>query len=231
VNTGRVVLGTAFVSLGSLFLLEEAGAVDAGAIISDWWPVVLLVVAALELLSRPPRPVSAGVWGLLGLVLLAVTTDVVDASVWTLVGPTAAIALGIWLLARRPGAGEAESPGDAVDVTAVFSGRRVVNASRSFRGGTATAVFGGVDLDLTGAHIDGTAVLDAVAVFGGVELLVPGTWQVRLDGPAIFGGHENRAPILTDPDAPVLRIRGTAIFGAVEVRAAAVPAPVEQPVG
>ena len=137
---------------------------DAGRIIADWWPVLLLVAAALELLARPPRRVAAAVLGAIGLVLLAGTTDLVPGSLLALVWPVGIILLGAWLLLRRGPSGARGAVGDeVVDATVLFSGRRIVGTSRDFQGGSVTAVFGGIDLDLTGADITDGAVLDAVA--------------------------------------------------------------------
>lgn len=217
-NTGRALVGIGFVTLGTLLLLDQTGTLDAGGIIADWWPVLFLVAGALELLARPPRPIGATVFGVIGLVLLGATTDVVPGSVLALVWPLGIIALGVWLLFRRGSSGGGGVVGqDSIDTTVVFSGRKIVSTSQDFRGGNATAIFGGIELDLTGAQLQGTADVEAVALFGGVELTVPPGWRVQLDGPAIFGGHENNVPAPTDSDAPTLRIRATAIFGGIEV--------------
>ena len=219
-NTGRAVIGTGFLAVGALVLLEQQGVLDAGQVISDWWPVLFLVAALLDLVTRPPRYVSATVMGIIGLLLLGVTTDVVGASVWEIAWPVALVALGLWLLLRRPATGvdRDASADETVDVVALFSGRRVVATGPRFRGGTATAVFGGVEVDLGQAVVQGEAVLDAVALFGGVDVRVPLGWRVVLDGPAIFGGHESHVPPPSAPDAPTLRVRGTAIFGGVDVK-------------
>lgn len=233
-NTGRAVLGTAFVGIGGLVLLDQADVLDAGAVIGDWWPVLLLLGALLDLVSRPPRFVSAIVLGGLGLVLLGITTEVVDASVWELVWPVVLVGVGLWLLVRRPATltGRTASPDERIDAVAVFSGRRVVNTAPRFRGGSATAVFGGVEVDLTGATIEGEAVLDAVALFGGVDVAVPHGWRVVVDGPAIFGGNDSHVPPPFEDDAPTLHVRGTAIFGGVDVKlGTAAPAPWPTPVG
>ena len=226
-NTGRAVLGITFVSLGGLMLLDQADVLDAGAIIADWWPVMLLVLAALELLARPARRITAAVFAVLGVVLLTATTGLLTASAWALVWPTLIILLGLWLLLRAGRGsgieGTATHDGD-FDVTGVFSGRKVASTANPLRHGNATAVFGGVELDLTGARIDERATLEVVAVFGGVDVRVPPGWRVELDGPAVFGGLENHAPPPADPAAPTLRITATAIFGGVEVKAAPVMA-------
>ena len=216
-NTGRAVIGVAFVGVGALLLLDRAAVLDAGRVLADWWPLLFLVAAAIELLATPPRPVGAAVSALIGLSLLGWTTGLVAGSVLALLWPLALIAVGAWLLVRPRGPAADGDAQDAVDVTVLFAGRRIVSSSRDFRGGTATAIFGGIELDLTGARTSGGAELEAVALFGGVEVTVPPGWRVLLDGPAIFGGHENSVPAPADPDAPTLRVRATAIFGGVEV--------------
>lgn len=226
-NTGRAVLGITFVTLGGLMLLDQADVLDAGAIIADWWPVLLLVLAALELLARPARRITAAVFAIIGVVLLAATTGVLGASAWALLWPTLVILLGLWLLlraGRSSGEGTATHDGD-FDVTGVFSGRKVASTANPLGHGNATAVFGGVELDLAGARIEDRATLEVVAVFGGVDIRVPPGWRIELDGPAIFGGLENHVPSPPDPTAPTLRITATAIFGGVEVKPAAVVAP------
>ncbi len=234
-NTGRAVMGSALVAVGGLLLLDQQDVLDAGAVIADWWPVLFLLAAVFELLARPPKWVSATVFGVLGLLLLATTADVLDATVRALLWPLAIIGLGVWLLARRPPRPSGTSPtatdgGEALDVTSVFSGRRVVSTAARFRGGSVTAVLGGVDVDLVGARIEREAVLDVVALFGGIDIEVPLGWHVVVDGPAVFGGHDNNVPATSDPDAPTLRVRATAIFGGVEVKlgrnVAVPPAPV-----
>lgn len=218
-NTGRALLGVVFVTVGAVILLEQADVVDAGQVIADWWPTVFLVAAVLDLLSRPRRVVSATIFGVLGVVLLGITTDVVEPEVWAYVWPLGIIGLGVWLLLRpSPGVRAASSPDETVDVTVVFSGQRVVNTAPRFRGGSVTAVFGGAEVDLSGATIEGEAVLDTVALFGGVDIEVPAGWRVVVDGPAIFGGHDNHVPVPSDPEAPTLRVRATAIFGGVDVK-------------
>lgn len=227
-NTGRAVLGFAFVALGTLLLLDQGDVLDAGAVIAAWWPSLFLVAAVLNLVSRPRQPIGAAVLAVIGLLLLGATTGLVTSSVLALLWPLAIIALGVWLLVRRPAATTAGATGDDVfSATVLFSGRKLVSTSRDFRGGNATAVFGGVEVDLTGARLHGTADVEVVALFGGVELKVPPGWRVLMDGPAIFGANENKVPAPLEDDAPTLRVRATAIFGGVEVGVgAAWPAPV-----
>jgi hypothetical protein len=56
-----------------------------------------------------------------------------------------------------------------------------------------------------------------------IDITVPDDWRVTIDGPAIFGGFENRA-VVADPEAPTLKIRALAVLGGVDVKTAPRPA-------
>lgn len=90
---------------------------------------------------------------------------------------------------------------------------------RHLKKADATAIFGGVTLDLREARIDDTATVDAFAFFGGVDILVPRGWRVAVTGTPILGGFEDKTRYddFLPPDAPVLTVDGLAVFGGVTV--------------
>ena len=114
------------------------------------------------------------------------------------------------------GGGTAE---DYIDLTTVFGGinRRVF--SKTFKGGKTTNFFGGTDIDLTQADIEGTAVLDCVLAFGGLKLIVPANWEIQSDIITILGGVEDKRH---SPDVmgsgKKLILTGSCIFGGVEIK-------------
>lgn len=83
-----------------------------------------------------------------------------------------------------------------------------------------TAVLGGATLDLSEAHVEPDARVEAFALFGGVDVVVPEGCRVQLAGLPVFGGYEDKTrghgPL--DRDAPVLHVDATAIFGGIEVK-------------
>jgi hypothetical protein len=83
----------------------------------------------------------------------------------------------------------------------------------------ATAVFGGVEIDLTDAVFESPeVVIEVQAVFGGVDIRVPENVTLVGSGVGIFGGFEIREQVAADPYAPVVRVKGKAVFGGVEAR-------------
>ena len=82
------------------------------------------------------------------------------------------------------------------------------------------SVMGGMTLDFREALLPpGETDVWIFAVMGGAEIIVPPGLNVESDGVAIMGGweHMEDSVVSSDPDAPVLRIRGVAIMGGVEV--------------
>ena len=85
----------------------------------------------------------------------------------------------------------------------------------------ALAVMGGIELDFRSAQITHQVTeINILAIMGGVVVTVPRGMRVESDGFAIMGEFDDGHGDLptTDPNAPVIRVRGVAIMGGVEVR-------------
>ncbi|PZG33625.1 hypothetical protein C1I98_28640, partial [Spongiactinospora gelatinilytica] len=79
------------------------------------------------------------------------------------------------------------------NVVAVFGGAHRKGNWRVRRRLFGTAVFGGIELDLSEAVFESREVeIRIFAVFGGVELRVPEGVEVRSEGSGIFGGFDVR---------------------------------------
>ncbi len=111
------------------------------------------------------------------------------------------------------------SQDDYVNSTAVFGGVHKVLVSKNFKGGKATNIFGGTELNLSQSDFTGEVTLTLEQVFGGTKLTVPPTWQIKSEMVAIFGGIEDkRVTQLLKPDpTKILVIKGTTIFGGLEI--------------
>ncbi len=222
-DRGRIFWGVLLVVLGAVFLLDRTGVIDAGTLISRWWPVLVIIGGALLLLQSPRSLTGPLIVMGSGAILLLSTLGLLDISVWQLLWPLALIGIGIFVLTGRvsPHQGEAAA-GDRVDATAIFGGRQIASTSQSLEGGSLVAVFGGVEADLSGAAIapDGAGI-DATAVFGGIDLWVPHGWRVEISGLPIFGGWtDGTASQHLPPESPTLRIRALTAFGGLDVKRA-----------
>jgi hypothetical protein len=104
----------------------------------------------------------------------------------------------------------------SIDETFIFSGTQRRLDSENFNGGKIVAVFGGADLDLSGAKTKKKIIeMELVAVFGGIKLKIPKNWEVVSEAVGILGGIDNKTSI--DRKSATLRISGAAVFGGVEI--------------
>lgn len=108
---------------------------------------------------------------------------------------------------------------DTVDLTAIFGSIKRRIFSKNFRFADITTFFGGVELDLTQADIQGRATIDLTQFFGGATLIVPANWSVESDLVAILGGiNDKRSGSASTARDKVLVITGTAIFAGIEIK-------------
>jgi hypothetical protein len=199
-------------ALGVIGVLAATGVGTGG--VADWWPIAVIGLGVAAMLGR--RRVSLGplVIVAFGFALLA------DQRSWTeadLFGPAVLVVLGFTVLfgiSRTYGHGRGDGSSFAM-----FGGTKVSDRSEHLTKTEATAIFGGVTLDLREAHIDDEATVDATALLGGVEILVPREWRVSITGTPILGGFEDktRADGNLAPNAPVLNVNAIAALGGVTV--------------
>ena len=221
--------GLILVIVGTVVLLDHMGLISSDRL-WKFWPVLLLVLGVVKLVE-PFNRVFGAVLTLVGALFLLNNLGYTHLSWWDM-WPIALICAGLMLIWNRfempklpklsPMASSA-GPND-INEFALFGAveRRITVGN--FTGGTASATFGGVDLDFRSADIEGEqAVLYLEAIFGGIEITVPDRWAVVYEGQSIFGGFsdETRPPLPEVPGAPPkkrLILRGRAIFGGISVK-------------
>ena len=112
--------------------------------------------------------------------------------------------------------------GERLDEFAMFGGGDRMVRSKSFRGGSVTAIMGGFDIDLRDAEIGGDAArIEVFVIMGGIDMKVPENWTVVLDitpfmGGADYNARNRRAP--AEGPQKVLTVSGFVFMGGVEVK-------------
>ena len=168
-------------------------------------------------MSPAPQRMSALIWIVAGVALLLVTLGRMSfGGVWAML--LFLVGANIAWKALRPAA----LPQDAasvIDLMQFMGGTKTVVTTQDFKGGQATAVMGGCEIDLRHASMpEGrAAVIDTFAFWGGIEIRVPDDWEVVSQGGAALGGFVNNAR--SQPGAKRrLVVTGLAIMGGVEVK-------------
>ena len=223
-----LIPGAIILAIGTIFLLNNLGIVDAHRF-WEFWPL-LLIFAGLAKLGDPNRRVWGGIFVLFGVLLLLNQLGISHFS-WGELWPLLLIAVGgvaMWsaIQARKLTEGmqtDDSDPRTTLNENAVFGGIQKRLNGKEFRGGQLYAMFGGIEIDMRDADIaENEAVLYANSVFGGIELRVPETWYVAARGQGVFGGFTDSTKYSGpgDPDKPkkTLIVMGMAVFGGVEIR-------------
>ncbi len=84
---------------------------------------------------------------------------------------------------------------------------------------SATAIMGGVDIDLRSVRFTAPVLtIQCTAIMGGIEIIVPTDVTVEVGGIGIMGGFGGRN-VVGPPGAPVVRVTGLALMGGVDVKA------------
>jgi predicted membrane protein len=226
--TGRLVVGLAVIAVGLLFLLDAFGLPgihDVWHYAGEWWPLLLVLIGVTKLLNAwtANERLSGLFWIAIGGLLLAYNQGWIHFNVLNVFWPLVLILLGIRIVGRA--LGNPRFGRGAVELTnrthafALLSGVTRRLSTQDFRGGDATAIMGGCEIDLRQCDItQGTAVFDVFALMGGIELYVPGEWSLRNEGLAILGGIEDSRKETAGNPAKVLVLRGQAIMGGIEIK-------------
>jgi hypothetical protein len=225
----RLVIGLALATFGVLYTLGNLGLVDAGHLLR-YWPALLIVYGLARIAASRDRSdvVQGSSWGLVGVALLLDRLHLLPVRVWDL-WPLALVFFGasMALRAMRPGvdgvpaAGD-EDDGSTVRAVAIMSGVQRRVTSIAYRGGSLTAIMGGIEVDLTGARmVAERAVLDCFAFWGGIEITVPPGWVVRSRVMPLMGGFGAKVSAPAPGEATgELLVTGWAVMGGVMVKQA-----------
>lgn len=223
VDLGRLLLGLTVVTVGVLFLLDAAGALNADKALAHWWPVPIVAAGLFSLADRPRSIARGSAITAVGVVALLFTTHVLRKNAWDYVWPAAVIVVGAVIIARWHGRTipTGASADDVVRSTALFSSPNLASSSQNLHGAWLTALFGDITLDLRAARpADEGASVSATVAFGGVTLLVPRGWRISVRSMPIFGSLDDETEHSQPPadDAPVLDVDAVTIFGGVHIK-------------
>jgi predicted membrane protein len=223
IDKGGLFSGLLIILVGLLFLIGVLGEDGLGDVFSTYWPLFLILIGLWILITHNFRSFFGLLLAAIGCLFLLINLEVLGHKIWYYLWPVLIILFGLWVIFRpRIGSREKipEIKGHDLDVSGVFSGLKRVIDSKEFRGGKASAIFGGLELDFTESGLaENEATVEVTAAFGGIEIRVPTEWKVIIDSNPIFGAIEDkRKTIPPVEDAPKLYIRGTVIFGGIEIK-------------
>lgn len=217
-----LIFGMAMIFFGVMAVLENLG-IPNMHIVFKLWPLILIFMGVAKIRQDG----SSGGYALVIGGTFALMVVFGHGHIEEFIGPMILVGAGIFVIVKSLNKHRGIRPNqkvsdDMVSGSAIFSSFKRRMVSQAFQGGDLTSIFGGFEVDLRQAAIQGEpARLDVFIMFGGGELKVPDDWRVDVQASAIFGGIEDKTysqgQALREGQ-PRLVITGMALFGGLEVR-------------
>lgn len=241
-KTGNIIVGIVLVIAGLGFAGNAFDLWDFNLFFEGWWTLFIIVPCAISVISRGPQ--RGSLIGLMfGVLLLMLARDIIR---WNTIGnliiPIILVIVGLGIIfdgknhrknhhkqddfcefvdaqatTVENGQGASE-PGKKQDICAIFSGRKITYENENFYGANIDAVFGGVELDLRRAYMNGNIEISLTSVFGGVTIFMPDNVRVIVDSVPIFGGVSNHAVNTVGDVRATIHINATCMFGGAEIK-------------
>ena len=220
----RAFFGVTIAAFGGILLLQNLEIINFDSWHVFWgtfWAAGMVLAGLLTLLSsRSPAP---RVWGLL-LMTIGVSIGlgaygVINISAWKIFWPVMLIAIGLMVSVgsggrKRSKKSVADDSGS--EKIAIFYGEES-RVKGDYTGGSVTAIFGGVELDLRQAKVKDGAVIDVFTFCGGVNINMPDDVIVKNEVHGILGGSEDKT-VSKSSAKKTIYLRGECVLGGLEVK-------------
>ncbi|MDD4387352.1 MAG: DUF5668 domain-containing protein [Clostridia bacterium] len=218
----NVVIGVFLLIIGVLLGLETLNVeINIDYSITGWTFLsvigILMMINDKKVTTVPSILIFVGIWNVLN------ELGVIYGSIFDLIWPFILIIVGVNLvfgkkLFSNTPANVQNNAGELI-YNGIFSGVKERLTTKNFKGLTANAIFGGVELDLRDIEITGNVQMDISALFGGVSIILSEKYNVVISEPmALFGGTENKFRGTYDESRKTVYINIKAIFGGVELK-------------
>lgn len=213
----QVLIGLVIVAVGVSALLVQVGVVDVdlGQLVATWWPLLIVLAGVGALVSVPRAWVGPVTVIAVGVFLQLGALGLITVNLWAVLWPIAIILVGLTVLI---GLGTRGADDQTVNSAVIWWGSERRTTSHDFKGGSLSAVMGGISVDLRDADIVDRAEMSVFVFWGGVDIKVPPSWRLRVGGLPLLGGWEDKTAQLPGPDAPELVVHITAIMGGVDIK-------------
>lgn len=220
----RAFFGVTIAALGGVLLLRNLEIIKFDSWNVFWgtvWAVGLVLAGLMTIFSS--RRASLRVWGLL-LIAIGVSVGlgvygVINISVWKIFWPVMLIAIGLMVSVGSGGRKRSKKSAAAdsgSEKIAIFYGEES-RVKGDYTGGSVTAIFGGVELDLRQAKIKDGAVIDVFTFCGGVSINMPDDVIVKNEVHGILGGSEDKT-VSKSSAKKTIYLRGECVLGGLEVK-------------
>lgn len=222
-----VVLGIFLIVVGLFWVLSKNDVLHFH--MKSWWPLILVGLGLMQLSGRKKVGDFWG-WMLLGFgaYFFLAENGLIPRGYFSRYWPILLVLMGLWIIFGRKGPGCCErdegkgrlstSTGKEINEVALFNEVERNVVTEEFQGGTLTAIFEEIRIDLTGSQLaDKGAVLEITSIFDNVELRIPDSWEVSIKSHEVFGKVKNRSSNSAPHSTQFLEVKASSIFSDIKI--------------
>lgn len=212
----NVLWGLLWIAIGVFVFGKVMGFWDVPVLFPGWWTLLIIFPSFVSMIKNGVRPVNS-IFMLCGVLLLLERNHIIESGMLgKVLVPAIFFVIGASILFRSLFGGTKRHYNGNEGYSATFAGNVITATESPFTGCEADAVFGGLDLDLTGVTIEDGAVIEASAIFGGIDIKVPAGVNVKVKRTELFGGAKSH--VGNQGDGPVLYVNALCMFGGVDIK-------------
>lgn len=221
----NIMWGLVLIALGVIIGLNSLGLTSIELFFDGWWTLFIIIPCFIGLITDKEK--TGSIIGLIiGILLLLGCQDIISfETFWKLLIPMLLVILGLSMVFKdvfnskinRKISELNKNSKSEKNISAYFSGQKVVYSKEEFDGINMEAVFGGIKLDLREAIIKKDVVINGRAIFGGIDILLPENVNVVVSSSAMFGGVDNKRELNQDNKITIY-LNGSSLFGGIDIK-------------
>lgn len=219
--------GIALIIIGVVLGLNQLNITQINIFFEGWWTLFIIVPFFIDFFEGDDKTSSLIGMGV-GIALLLAARDIISFEIiWKLALPTILITWGLSIVFKDTLNTKINKKikeinkknGENLDSThfTTFGGDEIKVENENFDGANLTAVFGGLDYDLSNITIKKDCVINCVAIFGGIDIIAPKNVNIMVKSASLFGGVSNKKH-QNDEKTKTIYINASCIFGGVEIK-------------
>lgn len=218
-----VILGVVIIAIGLVYVGDVLRLWSVDVSFPGWWTLLIIIPCALSLFTGGLNLLNClGMF--IGILFLLTEQGILQNNLgYRLVFPIIIVAIGVAVLFGRIGSRTEGNNG-------VFAGNNgdnyfaVIGSSvpqftgQPFRGASSFAIFGYIELRLTGAIVKRDCMIKAFSIFGSTDIYLPENVRLVVYSMPIFGSVENGYVNSASESVPTVYVRALSIFGSIKIK-------------
>lgn len=238
-NIVNIIIALLIIAIGVILIGNAIGVWDINVFFKGWWAAALMLMFLIFVINDSPNIFNVGGLVAFGIILLdKVGVIPENINVWLIILAAVLIVIGLRLIfpqrakklnlmtgkfedktvsAESSASSSSADDGVSANISVTFGSESCSYTGRNYAGGSFTASFGELSVDLRGASISEAYNTQLSASFGKLTVYVDSSVKIDLKKSAVFGAVSDYTAQPAVPSA-VLHMEANSAFGEIVIR-------------